>query len=141
MRLKPALLLVLTLLAAPAGAYPRAAADPATGLWMNPYRSVAVQNMMCGTTLCGRVVWASNEAKADARESGVSELIGLDLLEDYRPQARGNWKGTVLVPDLGRRFSSTIETIGPDHLKISGCVLHGLVCKSQIWTRIGALPQ
>ncbi|MGE1070903.1 DUF2147 domain-containing protein, partial [Pantoea agglomerans] len=37
--------------------------------------------------------------------------------------------------DRGRSFSSTIEQIDADRLKISGCLLRGWLCKSQIWTR------
>lgn len=141
MRLKSALLLMLSLLSAPANAFPRASGDAVTGLWINPYHTVAVRNQMCGNALCGQVVWASNDAKTDARESGVPNLIGLDLLENYHPERPGNWKGTVLVPDMGHRFSSEIAVLDPNRIRISGCVFHGLICKSQVWTRIGELPK
>lgn len=139
MRILTALLPLMVLLAAPANAVSRS--DAVTGLWINPYHSVAVQNRMCGPALCGRVVWASGEARADARESGVANLIGLDLLQDYRPETPGSWKGSVFVPDMGRRFSSQIEVLDPGRIRISGCIFHGLICKSQIWTRIGELPK
>jgi uncharacterized protein (DUF2147 family) len=41
----------------------------------------------------------------------------------------------VFVPDMKRKFYSRIEQQGPDKLKISGCILGGLLCKSQYWTR------
>lgn len=141
MRTSSVLALLLSLLAVPAIALPRPSGDPVTGLWINPYHTVAVRNQMCGNALCGQVVWASNDAKADARESGVPNLIGLDLLENYHAEGRGSWKGTVLVPDLGHRFASEISMLDPDRIRISGCVLHGLICKSQVWTRIGELPK
>lgn len=138
------LVAVLALLAGavPASAYPGAApSDPVEGLWINPHHSVAVRNQYCGPAMCGRIVWASAQAQADARDSGVRNLVGLDLLENYRPEKRGNWKGTVLVPDMGHRFSSEIALVSNNELKISGCILHGLICRSQIWTRIGELPK
>lgn len=124
-----------------ASASAAAGGDPVTGLWMNPRHSVAVQNQFCGGALCGRVVWASNEAKADARDSGIDNLIGTDLLQNYHPSGRGTWKGTVLVPDMGHSFASEIDVLAPDRIRISGCILHGLICKSQIWTRIGDVPR
>jgi uncharacterized protein (DUF2147 family) len=142
-RLPAFLAIVLSALVplAPADAAPASGSDAVTGMWINPHHSVAVQNQFCGNALCGHVVWASADAKADARDSGVASLIGTDLLQDYRPSGRGSWKGTVFVPDLGRRFSSEIDVLAADRIRISGCILHGLICKSQIWTRIGALPQ
>ncbi|MFN3457623.1 MAG: DUF2147 domain-containing protein [Novosphingobium sp.] len=141
MRKSSAMFLLLSLLAVPANAFPRPNGDAVTGLWMNPYRTVAVRNQMCGNALCGQVVWASSDAKADARESGVTNLIGLDLLEDYHPERPGNWKGMVLVPDMGHRFSSEISVLDPNRIRISGCVFHGFICKSQVWTRIGEVPK
>lgn len=140
MRKSMAAAVALGLLAGPVCALPKPSSAPVTGLWINPYHSVAVRNQFCGNALCGQIVWASNEAKADARDSGVPNLIGINLLENYHPQQSGKWKGTVLVPDMGHRFSSEIDALGPDRIKISGCIFHGLLCKSQIWTRIEGLP-
>lgn len=126
---------------APAGAVAQPSGDPVTGLWINPYHSVAVRNHFCGNALCGQVVWASPDAQADAHESGVSNLIGLDLLQNYHAHSPGTWKGVALVPDMGRKFSSQIEVLSPSRIRISGCILHGLICKSQVWTRIGELPR
>lgn len=110
-------------------------ADHAAGLWINPRGSVKVATGPCGGNLCGWVVWASAEAAADARDGGVPRLIGLELLRDYRGAGPGRYYGIVYVPDMGRSFASTIDQIGPDRLKISGCVLGGLLCRSQVWRR------
>lgn len=107
----------------------------ATGLWINPRGSVKVATGPCGGGLCGWVVWASAAAAADARDGGVPRLIGLELLRDYRGAGSGRYHGTVYVPDMGRSFASTIDQLGPDQLKISGCVLGGLLCRSQVWRR------
>ena len=110
------------------------------GTWLNPHSSVAVKTGACGDRMCGRVVWASRQAQDDARDGGVAPLVGTELLENYRPEGRGAWAGTVFVPDMGRRFSSEISQVGPDRLKVKGCILGGLICKSQVWTRIEHLP-
>lgn len=128
--------LFLSLLAVPLGAR---AATPAEGVWLNPSGSVAVRTGPCGPGLCGHVVWASGKAKADAQDSGITSLIGTELLQDYRPEGR-IWRGTVYIPDMGRRFDSRIEPLSPDRLKISGCILGGFFCRSQVWTRIAQVP-
>lgn len=133
--------LFLSLLAAPLAAH---AATPAEGVWLNPSGSVAVRTGACAPGpsrpgLCGRVVWASGQARADAQDSGVTSLIGTELLQDYHAEGR-IWRGTVYVPDMGRRFDSRIEPLSADKLKISGCILGGLLCRSQVWTRIAQVP-
>ncbi len=110
------------------------------GLWINPHQSVAVKTGPCGPKLCGWIVWANAQAQSDAKESGVTQLIGTELLQDYDADGVGLWSGTVFVPDMGRHFSSEIKQISPSQLKISGCILGGLICKSQTWTRIESAP-
>lgn len=113
------------------------AATPATpfGLWQNPKGTLLVRTHSCGSLLCGNIVWAGPKAIADARDAGVTSLIGTELLSDYRASGAGRWTGQVYVPDQGRRFYSTIELKSPDSLRISGCILGGLICKHQEWTR------
>lgn len=135
-RILVATLLLLTVPAA--GAAP--VGDRPDGLWLNPRNSVAVRTGPCGDRLCGWVVWADAQARADALDSGVSQLVGTRLLEDYRPDGRHQWSGTVYVPDMGRHFASYIEQTSPRQLKIRGCILGGLLCRSQLWTRIDRTP-
>jgi uncharacterized protein (DUF2147 family) len=110
------------------------------GLWLNPHNSVAVHTGACGEQLCGWIVWANSEAISDAKDSGVSSLVGTKLLENYTPAGRRVWAGTVYVPDMGRRFASRIEQVSASALRVKGCILGGLICKSQTWTRIEAVP-
>jgi len=127
-------ILPLLLLALPVAAQAEMTPTP-IGLWQNPKGTLLVQTSDCGRQLCGHIVWAAPEAIADAREAGVTTLIGTELLNDYRPSGVGRWTGQVYVPDQGRRFYSTIEVKGQNGLRISGCILGGLICKHQEWTR------
>lgn len=110
--------------------------DPIFGTWTNPRRTIVVKTSLCGSELCGEIVAAGTEAQNDAREAGVEHLIGTELLQNYRKTGSGRWTGTVFVPDMARSFSSHIVQRSPDVLRISGCILGGLICKSQDWTRI-----
>ncbi|WP_213980238.1 DUF2147 domain-containing protein [Sphingomonas sp. dw_22] len=111
-------------------------ADTPIGTWENPKHTIAVRVEQCGNELCGKIVNATPEAMADAREAGVTNLIGTQLLRDYRPSGRQRWSGTVYVPDMGRSFSSHIVQSAPNTLRISGCLIAGFLCKSQDWTRV-----
>lgn len=131
---------ILAILAGPALASEAHAASDIAGFWMNPKHTLAVHTDTCGTDLCGRVAWASTKAEADGRDSGVPHLLGIELLENYRFRGKGVWQGTVFVPDMGRHFASEIDELSPNRLKVSGCILGGLLCKSQVWTRIQSPP-
>ena len=122
------------MLAASTSAIPQPALSP-IGVWQNPKGTLRVRTQLCGALLCGNIIWASPKAMADARDAGVSSLIGTELLSDYRHSGTGRWTGQVYVPDQGRRFYSTIEQKGPNDIRISGCILGGLLCKRQDWTR------
>jgi uncharacterized protein (DUF2147 family) len=110
------------------------AADP-FGHWLNPHGDVEVAVAPCGAMLCGTVTWVGGQAVADAADAGVGHLVGTQLLRDYHREGDGGWQGQVFVPDMGETFFSRIHQLDPGHLKISGCILHGVICKSQTWTR------
>lgn len=127
---------LLTLAAAAAvNAAPVPAPDPAIGAWINPRHTLEVRTAPCGEHLCGTIVRATSEAASDARDSGVPQLIGVQLLQNYRRTGTGQWSGRVYVPDMGRSFSSVIDAQGQGALKISGCLIGHMFCRSQIWTR------
>jgi uncharacterized protein (DUF2147 family) len=125
----------LMLCPAPAPAQTANATPDIIGTWVNPRGTVKVRTGLCADRLCGWIVWAAPQAQADAREGGVSRLIGIELLRDYHGAGANRYRGTVYVPDMGRTFYSTIEQRDPNRLRISGCVLGGLICKSQNWHR------
>lgn len=122
------------MLAATTTTAPAPAAGP-IGVWQNPKGTLLVRTRPCGQMLCGNIIWASPKAMADARDAGVTSLVGTELLSDYHRSGTGRWTGQVYVPDQGRRFYSTIEQKGPNDLRISGCILGGLLCKRQDWVR------
>ena len=83
------------------------------GLWENPRATIRVRTAPCGAALCGAIVAAAPTAEADARDAGVTSLIGTELLRDYRQIGPDRWAGTVYVPDMGHSFSSRIVQLSP----------------------------
>ena len=111
------------------------AQSPMYGVWLNHKGNVKVETKPCGQYMCGTVVWASADALKEARDSGTDNLVGLQLMRQYHPSANGEWEGSVFVPDLKRTFYSRLYRLSDDKIRISGCVLGGLICKYQTWTR------
>jgi uncharacterized protein (DUF2147 family) len=130
--------LTLGILSAVVSASGAQGAEPGSihGTWENPTGDVRVITQPCGDNLCGKVSWASDLAKRDAAAGGTPNLVGTSLLRDYRLTKPGHWKGRVFVPDLGDTYYSKIVQLDHRRIKISGCILGGLLCKSQIWKKI-----
>jgi len=120
-------------------ALPASAQDQFTyGVWRNPKNSVHVEIKPCGGgRACGVVVWANEDAKADARKGGTPNLVGLQLLRDFALQKSGSWKGRVFVPDLNMTLSGTADFPDATTMKAKGCLL--MFCKSQTWRRVDVM--
>jgi len=106
-----------------------------TGVWRNPRNTVHVRIQPCGRAMCGTVVWASARAQQKAREAGTRNLIGAQLFRQLQPQGTGTWGGRVFVPDRARTVAGTLRVTGRSAI-VSGCIVAGLVCRSQTWTRV-----
>lgn len=133
-------LLIALALAAPSAAAPRLgqpAAEPALfGFWRNPDETVTVRINRCGEQVCGTVTSANAEAISDAREAGYPNLVGMTLMRGNLAERAEVWRGTILVPDLARSFAAHIEMSDANHARVTGCLWHGLLCRSQTWRRI-----
>lgn len=128
-------LIATAALAAPAAA--ASAQEPIYGVWRNPKNSVHINIQPCGEFLCGRVVWATEDAKDDAKKGGTPNLIGSQLLRNFSPsKTAGVWKGRVFVPDLNVTVSGSAEMLDANTLKARGCIFAGIGCKSQNWKRV-----
>lgn len=109
----------------------------AYGVWRNPKDNVRVEIRPCGEAACGTVIWATPKAQAKAREAGTASLIGTQVLRDLQlDESRGVWRGKVFVPELNRNFTGIAEPLDRSRLRAKGCVIGGLFCKSQVWTRV-----
>ncbi len=113
-----------------------AAADsPIEGRWKNPSGRVTVAIEACGDSYCGTVISATESARADARRGGTHNLVGTRLFSALKPAGPSRWRGRLFVPDLNHRSNADIRLLGPRQLKVTGCMVGRMLCKSQYWTR------
>ena len=108
------------------------------GYWRNPSGSVIISIAPCGEAMCGRVQWASDKAVADARKSGTDPLVGVELLSGFVLKGENRWRGRLFVPDLKKTSKAEVRQLGSGQVKVTGCAVGRLVCKSQVWTRTEA---
>lgn len=72
---------------------------------------------------------------SDARKGGTDPLVGAELVSDIVPKGEGRWKARLFVPDLNKTSKGELLQLGTNQLKVIGCAVGRLVCKSQVWTR------
>jgi uncharacterized protein (DUF2147 family) len=133
----PMRLTSLALLAALA-ATPALAADP-SGLWATArndegaFLKVRIAPCPAGTgTLCG--VIESAHARDGSQSSDYAHL-GKRMIADMAPDRPGEWaSGTIWAPDEDATYRAKMALSGGT-LRVSGCVMGGLICRGQDWTR------
>lgn len=113
------------------------AAGPApaeiAGYWKNPTASAIIAIAPCGNALCGKVVWASQQGQHEVARH-APKVVGTTVLT--RLKKDGNrWTGSLYSPDDDIHVSARLSLISRNELKLTGCVLVGLLCRSQVWTR------
>ena len=112
------------------------------GTWTNPRHSVTLRIAACGGgAWCGRVTAASAKAKADALAGSGQPLMGTMLMRDFRADGDGGWRGTLIIPDIRQTAEATMRLSGRRAIEVTGCGMSGLVCKTQIWTRVAGKPR
>lgn len=115
-------------------ATPALAADPVWGLWKTQvddgsYAYVDMKACNGGNT-CG---WISRTF--DATGEYQSENLGKVMVIDMVNIGEGRYEGNVWRPSNDKTYIGKMELSG-NTLDLAGCVLGGLACKSQTWTRV-----
>jgi uncharacterized protein (DUF2147 family) len=127
---RSAILIASLLLAAPA------AAQELEGRWTNDKRSMVVQVERCGAAYCGKVIQATDKAKEKARKGGTANLVGTQILTGLTPMGDGRFRGQAFVPRRNLHATATVRQLNNDEMQVQGCVLRGLLCGKERWTRV-----
>ena len=112
----------------------------ATGDWMRPNGASMIRIQSCGKTLCGKLVWTrepSNDTQNPDPSKRNRSLLGVQIVQSMKPTGKDNqWKGKVYNAEDGKTYTGFIELTSNNKLKLEGCVLGGLICKGETWTRV-----
>jgi uncharacterized protein (DUF2147 family) len=128
-------LIVLSVLTATA--QPRTPA-PIEGYWKNPIGSAIIAIAPCGKAYCGKVAWASARGQREVSKNTPS-VVGTTVLTDVRRDGE-RWSGSLYIPDDNIHVSAHLVPVGSGQMKLTGCAIVGLFCRTQVWTRVDQLP-
>jgi uncharacterized protein (DUF2147 family) len=116
-----------------------ASQSPIEGRWKNPIGSAIIAIEPCGDRLCGKVVWASARGEREVARN-TRQIVGMTVLTDLRRNG-SEWTGSLYIPDDDVHVTAHLQPLGRGQLKLKGCGLMGLICRTQLWTRYeGNLP-
>ena len=106
---------------------------PIEGLWKNPIGSAIIAVGPCGNALCGKVVWASERGQREVAKT-TSRIVGTTVLTGVKRKGNG-WAGKLFIPDDNIHVSARLRLVNARQLKLTGCALASLICRSQLWSR------
>lgn len=119
-----------------------AMAQQVTGAWNTGKGRVRIAD--CGGSLCATVTGLSepNEAdgspKVDKNNANAAlrtrKIVGISVLSGMKPAGDNVWKGQIYNPEDGKTYSASM-TLQGGSLKVQGCALGGIICKTQSWSR------
>ena len=120
-----------------------ASAQNALGLWLTKNRDAKVRVSNCGGSLCGAIAWLAEPIDPKTGKPAVDDnnpdpskrnrsMIGVRIF-GMKPDGSNRWSGWIYNADDGKTYNGTVELLGPNALKVEGCL--GPFCDHEIWGR------
>lgn len=133
--MKPATLAALGLVLL-AGAARAQSSDP-SGTYLSESGETRVKIAKCGSAHCGTIVAVQGDAK-DVHNPDPAlrnrSLVGIRMISDIQPAGEG-FTGQLYNYKDGKTYKGKMAFQGKA-MQLSGCVLGGLICRSQTWTKL-----
>lgn len=118
------------------------------GVWLTGLKDAHVEIEIDGSGKAqGKIVWMERDTEEDGEpridklnpDSSLRErlLENMLILIDFEYKGNGEWeKGEVYDPDSGKTYSGSIQSTGPNVLKMRGYVGIKLFGRTELWTRV-----
>jgi uncharacterized protein (DUF2147 family) len=115
------------------------------GKWLTDEGKGHVLFESCGSKMCGKIVWLkepndeSGKPHVDALNENKSlrnrPIMGLRLTE-LESDGNGGWQGVIYNPEDGKSYKAKAAIQKDGSLLVKGCIMGGLLCDDQTWTRV-----
>ncbi len=97
------------------------------GVWLRPKSGAHVQVFNCGGGLGMKIIKAA---------AGRGNTKGKTIMCGAKPDGANKWRGSLLSTEDGNTYTGILTLTGSKSLKLEGCVLGGIICQSESWSRI-----
>jgi len=122
---------------------PALAAEP-VGEWLVANGDARIRIEPCPNGLWGVISW-TREPGTDHENPDPAKrdrsMVGVPILRAMKPVRPNRWEGEVYNAQNGKMYSANISLLSDDVLKIQGCVLGGIFCGGENWTRVAPAVQ
>jgi uncharacterized protein (DUF2147 family) len=119
-----------------AGAAHAQAPDP-SGTYLSESGETRVRIARCGQAYCGTIISIQGQAK-DVNNPDANlkdrDLVGVQMISDIQPSGQG-FTGQLYNYKDGKTYTGKMTFAGKS-MQLSGCVLGGLICRSQTWAKL-----
>ena len=119
-----------------------AAVDP-TGEWLVADGTARIRIEPCADALWGVIAWTENPGMDENNPNPAMRsrsVIGMPILLSMKKVEPNRWDGEVYNAENGKTYTSRISLVKADVLRIDGCILGGLFCGGENWTRVSSAP-
>ncbi|MGV2979120.1 DUF2147 domain-containing protein [Camelimonas sp. ID_303_24] len=110
-----------------------------TGVWLTGSGDSRVKISPCGGAWCGTIVWTRSGAR-DVHNPDPAKrdrsLAGVQMISGMKRNNDGNYSGQLYNPMDGKTYTGKLQPASASELQLKGCVMGGLICKSQTWKRV-----
>jgi uncharacterized protein (DUF2147 family) len=113
------------------------AAEP-TGDWRVEDGSAIIRVDNCRGALWGVVAWEKVPGRDE--RSGRPTLGSAVLINMRAASAQARWDGQIYNAQNGQTYKANVTMVGDNTLRVEGCVMGGVFCGGQRWTRVGNAP-
>jgi uncharacterized protein (DUF2147 family) len=122
-----------------------AGAQSPAGVWLTKDQDAHVRIANCGGAICGTIVWLkepidkqTGRPPTDAHNPDAAKrarpLHGIQVMHGMQPSGPGKWSGHLYNADDGRTYEGNLVVLGPDSVKVEGCLIG--ICMGETWQRI-----
>ena len=112
------------------------AAEP-NGDWRTEDGSAIIRVDNCRGALWGVVAW-EREPGRDRRNGRPT--LGSTVLINMRPSSQARWDGQIYNAQNGETYKANVRMVSDNTLRVEGCVMGGVFCGGQRWTRVNNAP-
>jgi uncharacterized protein (DUF2147 family) len=113
-------------------------ANDLSGNWLVADRSAQMRVELCPDGYYASIDW-EKEPGTDSQNPDPSKrgrpLTGVSILVAMKLSNANEWNGQVYNPKDGRFYQAHMRLSAPNALRIEGCVLGGLICDGETWSR------
>lgn len=99
-----------------------------SGTYVRPSTGTQVEFYDCGGKVCGKIVAVKDKAK--------EKTIGTVILKGATRSDDKTFKGELLNTEDNKTYNGVLTVVSAKEIKLEGCVLGGIVCKGENWTKV-----